>query len=106
MDLEDTGCRARFLIRDRDGKFPHLFNAILANAGIQVVLSGIQMPKMNSIVERRIQTCRPLGCAHSPHHNAHWLTSSASTTTCSPSRPRRAHRSAKPPPIRNASPPG
>jgi putative transposase len=22
MDLEDTGCRARFLIRDRDGKFP------------------------------------------------------------------------------------
>ncbi|MCW2864239.1 MAG: hypothetical protein JWP48_5947 [Actinoallomurus sp.] len=24
MDLEDTGCRARFLIRDRDGKFPKL----------------------------------------------------------------------------------
>ena len=22
MDFEDTGCRARFLIRDRDGKFP------------------------------------------------------------------------------------
>jgi putative transposase len=58
MDLEDTGCRARFLIRDRDGKFPPLFNAILANAGIQVVLSGIQMPRMNSIIERWVQTCR------------------------------------------------
>jgi putative transposase len=58
MDLEDAGCRAWFLIRDRDGKFPHLFDAILANADIQVVLSGVQMPRMNSIVERWIQTCR------------------------------------------------
>jgi putative transposase len=40
MDLEDAGCRARFLIRDRDGKFPALFDAILADAGIETVLSG------------------------------------------------------------------
>jgi transposase InsO family protein len=58
MDLEDTGCRARFMIRDRDGKFPEMFDAILADAGIQVVLSGIQMPRMNSIMERWVQTCR------------------------------------------------
>jgi hypothetical protein len=58
MDLQDTSCRARFLIRDRDGKFPHLFDAILADAGIQVILSGVQMPKMNSIIERWIQSCR------------------------------------------------
>jgi putative transposase len=58
MDLEDAGRRARFLIRDRDGKFPSLFNVILADAGIQVVLSGVQMPRMNSIVERWVQTCR------------------------------------------------
>jgi transposase InsO family protein len=58
MDLQDAGCRARFLIRDRDGKYPALFDTILADAGIEVVLSGIQMPRMNSIMERWIQSCR------------------------------------------------
>jgi putative transposase len=58
MDLEDTGCRARFLIRDRDGKFTALFDAVLADAGIGLVLSGVRMPRMNSIMERWVQTCR------------------------------------------------
>jgi putative transposase len=58
MDLDEASRRARFLIRDRDGKFPPLFDVILADAGIQVILSGIQMPRMNSIVERWIQSCR------------------------------------------------
>src|SRR5437868_2537445 len=58
MDLQDAGSRARFLIRDRDGKFPGLVDAILADAGIETVLSGIQMPRMNSIMERWVQTCR------------------------------------------------
>jgi len=58
MDLEDAGSRARFLIRDRDGKFPGLFGAILADAGIETVLSGVQMPRMNAVMERWVQTCR------------------------------------------------
>jgi transposase InsO family protein len=58
MDLEDAGCRARWFIRDRDGKFPGLFDTILADAGIEVVLSGVRMPRMNSIMERWVQTCR------------------------------------------------
>ncbi|MBO3681656.1 integrase core domain-containing protein [Streptomyces sp. NEAU-YJ-81] len=58
MDLEDVACRARFMIRDRDGKFPQLFDAVLKDAGIEVVLTGIQMPRMNSVMERWIQTCR------------------------------------------------
>ncbi|MEU8148174.1 hypothetical protein [Nonomuraea sp. NPDC048901] len=37
MDLDDAGCRARFLLRDRDGKFPALMNEILAEAGIKAV---------------------------------------------------------------------
>lgn len=58
MDLEDAGCRARYLIRDRDGKFPRPFDEMLKDAGIEVVLSGVRMPRMNSITERWVQTCR------------------------------------------------
>jgi len=58
MDLEDASCRARYLIRDRDGKFPALFGTIPADAGIETVLSGVRMPRMNSIMERWVQTCR------------------------------------------------
>ena len=58
MDLEDAGSRARFLIRDRDGKFPALFDVVLKDAGIEVVLSGIQMPRMNAFMERWVLTCR------------------------------------------------
>ncbi|MEH1017188.1 molybdopterin dinucleotide binding domain-containing protein [Micromonospora sp. CPCC 206060] len=58
MDLEDAGCRVAYLIRDRDGKYPALFDAILTDAGITVVRSGVRMPRMNSIMERWIQACR------------------------------------------------
>jgi putative transposase len=58
MDLEDAGSRARFMIRDRDGKFPGLFDAILADADIEPVLSRVQMPRMKTIMERWVQSCR------------------------------------------------
>ena len=44
--------RFKYLFRDRDGKYPALSDAILADAGIAVVLSGVRMPRMNSIMER------------------------------------------------------
>ncbi|MET9341874.1 hypothetical protein [Nonomuraea sp. NPDC003804] len=52
MDLEDAGCLARYLIRDRDAKFPVLMDEILAEAGIETVLTGIRMPRMNAVMER------------------------------------------------------
>jgi transposase InsO family protein len=58
MDLDDAGARAKYLIRDRDGKFPALFDTILADAGVTVVLSGVQVPRMNAIMERWIRSCR------------------------------------------------
>jgi putative transposase len=58
MDLQDVGSKARYLIRDRDGKYPALFDAIFAGAGIKVVRSGVQMPRMNAIIERWVRTCR------------------------------------------------
>ncbi|MGW5689072.1 integrase core domain-containing protein [Nonomuraea sp. NPDC003754] len=58
MDLDEAGCRARYLIRDRDAKFPALMDEILADAGIQTVLTGIRMPRMNAVMERWVQSCR------------------------------------------------
>jgi putative transposase len=58
MDLDDAGCAARHLIRDRDGKFPAMFDAILADVGVTVILSGVQVPRMNSVMERWIRSCR------------------------------------------------
>ncbi|GAA4733924.1 integrase core domain-containing protein [Phytohabitans rumicis] len=58
MDLEDAGCRVKYLIRDRDGKYPHLFDEVLADAGIEVVLTGVRLPRMNAIMERWVRTCR------------------------------------------------
>jgi putative transposase len=31
---------------------------VLQDAGIEVVLSGVQMPRMNAVMERWVQTCR------------------------------------------------
>jgi transposase InsO family protein len=52
MDLEEAGglAQIRFLIRDRDGKYPVLINEILAGAGIITVLTGVRAPSMNSIM--------------------------------------------------------
>ena len=58
MDLEDAGCRARWMIRDRDGKYPELLDTVLADAGIKTVLTGVRMPRMNAIMERWVLTCR------------------------------------------------
>ena len=45
MDLDDARCQVKYLIRDRDGKYPDLFDAILADAGTTVVLSGVRIPR-------------------------------------------------------------
>ncbi|MFI9172408.1 integrase core domain-containing protein [Streptomyces lincolnensis] len=38
--------------------FPRPFDGVLQDAGIEVVLSGVRMPCMNSVMERWVQTCR------------------------------------------------
>jgi hypothetical protein len=60
MDLEGTGrlAQVKFLIRDRDGKYPALINEILADARITTVLTGVRTPRMNSIMERWVKTLR------------------------------------------------
>jgi transposase InsO family protein len=60
MDLEDSGQLAavKFLIRDRDAKYPEPINEILSDAGITTVLTGVRMPRMNAIMERWVRTLR------------------------------------------------
>jgi len=60
MDLPDTTSipRLRFLIRDRDAKYPALIDEVLADAGITTVLTGVRLPRMNAIIERWVKTLR------------------------------------------------
>ncbi|WP_327660237.1 MULTISPECIES: integrase core domain-containing protein [unclassified Streptomyces] len=58
MHLTDAQATPTYLIRDRDAKYPAPFDEILRNAGIQVVRTGIRIPRMNVIMERWLQTCR------------------------------------------------
>jgi hypothetical protein len=58
MDLHDAGCQITYVIRDRDGKYPALFDAVLADIEITTVLTGVQTPRMNPIMKRWIQSCQ------------------------------------------------
>lgn len=59
MDLQDASITAaKYLIRDRDSKFTAAFDAVLADSGITTVRTGIRVPRMNSIMERWIRSCR------------------------------------------------
>jgi len=58
MDLNDANVRMGFLIRDRDTKFDGVFDATFAAEGIRVIRSAVRVPRMNSIMERWIKSCR------------------------------------------------
>ena len=58
MDLQDAGAGVKYLIRDRDTKFTDAFDAVFTGEGIEVVKCAVRTPRMNSIMERWLQTCR------------------------------------------------
>ncbi|GAA2347547.1 IS481 family transposase [Streptomyces kunmingensis] len=58
IDLTDAQATVAYLIRDWDAKRPALFDQILADADIQVVRTGVRIPRMNALMERWVQTCR------------------------------------------------
>ncbi|WP_306750892.1 integrase core domain-containing protein [Saccharothrix yanglingensis] len=62
IDLDDAGNTARFPIRDRDrdrdDRFPTLFDTALAGAGIQVVKIPSRCPRANAHAERFVGTVR------------------------------------------------
>jgi putative transposase len=58
IDLEDAGMSVKFVPHDRDASFTAAFGAVFRAAGVRVVRSAIQAPRMNSIMERWIGSCR------------------------------------------------
>src|SRR5512133_3205864 len=58
MDLGEHVAQFRFLVRDRAGQFTASFDAVLADAGIEVVKIPPRCPRANCYAERLVLTIR------------------------------------------------
>ncbi len=57
-DLGDRAAAFRYLVRDRAGQFTAAFDAVLADAGIEVVKIPARSPRANAYAERFVLTAR------------------------------------------------
>jgi hypothetical protein len=58
MDLQDAGATVTCLIRDQDSKYIGAFDVVFDDEGIEIVSTGIRVPRLESIMERWVHTCR------------------------------------------------
>jgi putative transposase len=58
MELDDREQHVRFLIRDRDTKFPRAFDSLLASDNVKVIRTPVRAPNANAHMERWVGTVR------------------------------------------------
>jgi putative transposase len=58
MELDEGGRQTRFLVQDRDAKFPRAFDALLANDGVKVIRTPVRAPNANAHMERWVGSIR------------------------------------------------
>ena len=58
IDLEERAGAFRFLVRDRDAKFPRVFDDVMAGNGTRVVKIAPRSPRANAFAERWVRTVR------------------------------------------------
>jgi hypothetical protein len=58
VKLSERTTPVKFLIRDRDGKFPRSFDDVFCADGIRIIKTPVRAPRANAICERVIGTLR------------------------------------------------
>jgi hypothetical protein len=58
MELDDRKRPVRFVIHDRDAKFPAAFDVLLSNENIKVIRTPVQAPNANAHMERWVGSVR------------------------------------------------